>query len=107
MQNNFKVINEANQTIVIERTSLQEKITSLEKEIVNLKMTYPKGTTEPKKSVASPAQTVAGKDLSNPLIAVDLPKIQQTQGNVDFPTNQTQQNSSGKTNLGHTWRTQR
>ncbi|KAL2462279.1 hypothetical protein Adt_45699 [Abeliophyllum distichum] len=54
-------------------------------------MTYPKGTTEPKKSVASPAQTVAGKDSSNPLIAVDLPKVQQTQGTVDFPTNQTQQ----------------
>ncbi|KAL2471096.1 PLAT domain-containing protein 1-like [Abeliophyllum distichum] len=54
-------------------------------------MTYPKGTTEPKKSVASPAQTVAGKDSSNPLMAVDLPKVQQTQETVDFPTNQTQQ----------------
>ncbi|KAL2465857.1 Uncharacterized protein Adt_41708 [Abeliophyllum distichum] len=54
-------------------------------------MTYPKGTTEPKKSVASPAQTVAGKDSSNPLMAVDLSKVQQTQGTVDFPTNQTQQ----------------
>ncbi|KAL2485685.1 Uncharacterized protein Adt_30441 [Abeliophyllum distichum] len=57
-------------------------------------MTYPKGTTEPKKSVASPAQTVAGKDSSNPLMAVDLPKIQQTQGTVDFPTFQTPQNKS-------------
>ncbi|KAL2517646.1 Uncharacterized protein Adt_13894 [Abeliophyllum distichum] len=54
-------------------------------------MTYPKGTTEPKKSVASPVQTVTGKDLSNPFMAVDLPKVQQTQGTVDFPTKQTQQ----------------
>ncbi|KAL2485690.1 hypothetical protein Adt_30446 [Abeliophyllum distichum] len=52
-------------------------------------MIYPKGTTEPKKLVASPAQTVAGKDFSNPLMTVDLPKAQQTQGTVDFPTNQT------------------
>ncbi|KAL2526928.1 Uncharacterized protein Adt_11982 [Abeliophyllum distichum] len=88
MQNNFKVINNANQTLITERTSRQKKITSLEKEIVNLKMTYPKGITEPKKSVASPAQTVAGKDFSNPLMAVDLPKVQQTQGTVDFPTHQ-------------------
>ncbi|KAL2465796.1 Uncharacterized protein Adt_41647 [Abeliophyllum distichum] len=51
-------------------------------------MTYPKGTTEPKKSVASPVQTVAGKDLSNPFMAMDLPKVQQTQGTVDFPTKQ-------------------
>ncbi|KAL2532584.1 Uncharacterized protein Adt_05935 [Abeliophyllum distichum] len=65
-------------------------------------MTYPKGTTEPKKSVASPTQTVAGKDLSNPLIAVDLPKIQQTQGTVDFPTNQTQQDNSRKTEIWDT-----
>ncbi|KAL2486775.1 Uncharacterized protein Adt_31531 [Abeliophyllum distichum] len=54
-------------------------------------MTYPKGTTEPKKSVASPVQTVADKDLSNPFMAVDLPKVQQTQGTVDFPTKQTKQ----------------
>ncbi|KAL2465792.1 hypothetical protein Adt_41643 [Abeliophyllum distichum] len=65
-------------------------------------MTYPKGTTEPKKSVASPAQTVAGKDLSNPLMAVDLPKIQQTQGTVDFPTIQTQQNNSGQKEIWDT-----
>ncbi|KAL2461408.1 Uncharacterized protein Adt_44828 [Abeliophyllum distichum] len=83
MQNNFKVINEANQTLIAERTSLQKRITSLEKEVTNLRMTYPKGTTEPKKSVASPAQTVVGKDSSNPLMAVDLPKVQQTQGTVD------------------------
>ncbi|KAL2485689.1 PLAT domain-containing protein 1-like [Abeliophyllum distichum] len=51
-------------------------------------MIYPKGTTEPKKSVASSAQTIAGKDFSNPLMAVDLPKVQQTQGTVDFPTHQ-------------------
>ncbi|KAL2465789.1 Uncharacterized protein Adt_41640 [Abeliophyllum distichum] len=94
MQNNFKIINEANQTLITERSSLQKRITSLEKEVVNLKMTYPKGTTEPKKSVASPAQTVAGKDSSNPLMAVDLPKIQQTQRTVDFPTIQTPQNKS-------------
>ncbi|KAL2472443.1 Uncharacterized protein Adt_40579 [Abeliophyllum distichum] len=94
MQNNFRVINEANQTLISKRTSLQRKITSLEKEVVNLRMTYPRGTTEPKKSVASPAQTVAGKDSSNPLMVVDLPKIQQTQGIVDFPTIQTQQNKS-------------
>ncbi|KAL2471444.1 Uncharacterized protein Adt_39580 [Abeliophyllum distichum] len=94
MQNNFKIINEANQTLITERTSLQKRITSLEREVVNLRMTYPRGTTQPKKSVASPAQTVAGKDLSNPLMAVDLPKIQQTRGTVDFPTNQTQQNIS-------------
>ncbi|KAL2526672.1 Uncharacterized protein Adt_11726 [Abeliophyllum distichum] len=102
MQNNFKVINEANQTLITERTSLQRKITSLEKEVVNLRMTYPKGTTEPNKSVASPAQMVAGKDLSNPLMAVDLPKVQQTQGTVDFPTNQTQQNSSGQIEIWDT-----
>ncbi|KAL2485688.1 Uncharacterized protein Adt_30444 [Abeliophyllum distichum] len=65
-------------------------------------MTYPKGTTEPKKSVASPVQTVAGKDSSNPLMAVDLPKIQQTQGTVDFPTNQTQQTNPGKTEIWDT-----
>ncbi|KAL2465799.1 Uncharacterized protein Adt_41650 [Abeliophyllum distichum] len=94
MQKNFKIINEANQTLITERSSLQKRITSLEKEVVNLKMTYPKGTTEPKKSVASPAQTVAGKDSSNPLMAVDLPKIQQTQRTVDFPTIQTPQNKS-------------
>ncbi|KAL2527059.1 Uncharacterized protein Adt_12113 [Abeliophyllum distichum] len=87
MQNNFKIINEPNQALVSERTVLQKKIASLEKEIVNLKMVYPKGTIEPKKSVASPAQTVAGKDFSNPLMAVDLPKVQQTQRTVDFPTN--------------------
>ncbi|KAL2534312.1 Uncharacterized protein Adt_07663 [Abeliophyllum distichum] len=94
MQNNFKIINESNQALVSEKTSLQKKIASLEKEVVNLKMVYPKGTTEPKKSVASPAQTVAGKDFSNPLMAVDLPKVQQTQGTVNFPTNQIQQNIS-------------
>ncbi|KAL2454555.1 Uncharacterized protein Adt_47948 [Abeliophyllum distichum] len=88
MQNNFKVINNANQTLITKRTSLHKKITTLEKEIVNLKMTYPKGTIEPKKSVASPAQTVASKDFSNPLMAVDLPKVQQSQGTVDFPTHQ-------------------
>ncbi|KAL2517854.1 PLAT domain-containing protein 1-like [Abeliophyllum distichum] len=65
-------------------------------------MTYPKGTTEPKKSVASPAQTVAGKDLSNPLMAMDLPKVQQTQGTVDFPTNQAQQNNSRQTEIWNT-----
>ncbi|KAL2506471.1 hypothetical protein Adt_22092 [Abeliophyllum distichum] len=65
-------------------------------------MIYPKGTTEPKKSVASPAQMVAGKDFSNPLMAVDLAKVQQTQGMVDFPTNQTQQNSPGQTEIWDT-----
>ncbi|KAL2486491.1 Uncharacterized protein Adt_31247 [Abeliophyllum distichum] len=102
MQNNFRIINEANQSLMTERTSLQKRITSLEKEVVNLRMTYPKCTTEPIKSVASPAQTVAGKDLSNPLMAVDLPKIQQTQGTVDFSTDQTQQNSSRKTEIWDT-----
>ncbi|KAL2461330.1 Uncharacterized protein Adt_44751 [Abeliophyllum distichum] len=102
MQNNFKVINEANQTLITERTSLQKRITSLEKEVTNLRMTYPKGTTEPKKSVASPVQTVTGKDSSNPLMAVDLPKIQQTQGTVDFPTNQTQQTNPEKTEIWDT-----
>ncbi|KAL2465804.1 PLAT domain-containing protein 1-like [Abeliophyllum distichum] len=57
-------------------------------------MVYPKGTTEPKKSVASPAQMVAGKDFSNPLMAMDLPKVQQTQETVDFPINQIQQNNA-------------
>ncbi|KAL2490663.1 Uncharacterized protein Adt_26291 [Abeliophyllum distichum] len=99
MQNNFKVINNANQNLITETTSLQKKITALEKEIVNLKMTYPKGTTQPKKSVASPAQTVAGKDFSNPLMAVDLPKVQQTQGTIDFPTHQ---NSLTKTEIWDT-----
>ncbi|KAL2518475.1 Uncharacterized protein Adt_14722 [Abeliophyllum distichum] len=92
MQTNFKIINDSNQTLISERSALQKKITALEKEIVNLKMIYPRGTTDPKKSVASPAQTVAGKDLSNPFMALDLPKVQQTQGTVDFPTNQIQQN---------------
>ncbi|KAL2541786.1 Uncharacterized protein Adt_02764 [Abeliophyllum distichum] len=100
MQNNFRVINEANQTLISERTSLQRNITSLEKEVINLRMTYPRGTTEPKKSVASPAQTVAGKDSSNPLMAVDLPKNQQTQGTVDFPTIQTQQNNQNRKRFG-------
>ncbi|KAL2471783.1 Uncharacterized protein Adt_39919 [Abeliophyllum distichum] len=87
MQNNFKIINDSNQALISERTTLQKKITSLEKEIVNLKIVYPKCTTEPKKSVA-------GKDSSNPFLAVDLPKVQQTQGIVDFPTNQIQQSNS-------------
>ncbi|KAL2504760.1 Uncharacterized protein Adt_20381 [Abeliophyllum distichum] len=98
MQNNFKVINESNQVIVSERTILQKKIATLEKEIVSLKLIYPKGTTEPKKSVASPALTVAGKDSSNLLMAVDLPKVQQTQRTVDFPTNQYQQNNQDRHN---------
>ncbi|KAL2506699.1 Uncharacterized protein Adt_22320 [Abeliophyllum distichum] len=106
MQNSFRIINESNQTLISERAALQKKITSLEKEIVNLKMIYPRGTTEPKKSVASPVQTVTGKDFPNSLMAVDLPKVQQTQGTIDFPTKQTQQNKSRKNrNLGHTWRT--
>ncbi|XP_022869394.1 uncharacterized protein LOC111388816 [Olea europaea var. sylvestris] len=52
------------------------------------------GTIEPKNSIASPAQTEAGKDLSNPFMVLGLPKAQQTQGTVDSPTfqfNQTQQ----------------
>ncbi|KAL2465803.1 PLAT domain-containing protein 1-like [Abeliophyllum distichum] len=53
-------------------------------------MIYPRGTTEPKKSVASPVQTIAGKDIPNPLMAVDLSKVQQTQGTINFPTNHTQ-----------------
>ncbi|KAL2453547.1 PLAT domain-containing protein 1-like [Abeliophyllum distichum] len=65
-------------------------------------MTYPRGTTEPKKSVASPAQTVASKDSSNPFMAVDLPKVQQTQGTVDFPTNQTQQTCPEKKEIWDT-----
>ncbi|KAL2471517.1 PLAT domain-containing protein 1-like [Abeliophyllum distichum] len=65
-------------------------------------MIYLKSTTEPKKSVASPAQTVADKDFLNPLMAVDLPKVQQTQGTVDFHTNQAQQNSSGQTDIWDT-----
>ncbi|KAL2542447.1 Uncharacterized protein Adt_03425 [Abeliophyllum distichum] len=102
MQNNFRIINESNQTLISERATLQKKITSLEKEIVNLKMIYPRGTTEPKNSVASPVQMVAGKDIPNLLMAVDLPKVQQTQGTVDFPTKQTQQNSPGKTEIWDT-----
>ncbi|KAL2504761.1 Uncharacterized protein Adt_20382 [Abeliophyllum distichum] len=97
MQNNFKIINESNQALVSKRTILQKKIATLEKEIVNLKLIYPKGTTKPKKPVASPALMVAGKDSSNLLMAVDLPKVQQTQGTVDFPTNQYQQNNPGQT----------
>ncbi|KAL2485684.1 hypothetical protein Adt_30440 [Abeliophyllum distichum] len=65
-------------------------------------MTYPKGTTKPKKSVASPIQTVAGKDLSNPLMVVDLPKVQQTRETVDFPTNQTKQNNLKQTEIWDT-----
>ncbi|KAL2487362.1 hypothetical protein Adt_32118 [Abeliophyllum distichum] len=65
-------------------------------------MIYPRGTTEPKKSVASSAQTVAGKDSSNPFMAMDLPKVQQTQGTVDFPTNQTQQYNSEQTQIWDT-----
>ncbi|KAL2492320.1 pre-mRNA-processing protein 40A-like [Abeliophyllum distichum] len=79
MQNNFKEINESNQTLISERNTLKKKITGLEKEIVSLKLIYPKGNSEPKKPVASPALTVAGKDSSNPLMAMDLPKVQQTQ----------------------------
>ncbi|KAL2480744.1 hypothetical protein Adt_33710 [Abeliophyllum distichum] len=65
-------------------------------------MIYPKDTTKPKKSVTSPAQTVAGKDFSNLLMNVDLPKVQQTQETVDFPTNQTQQKSPRQTEIWDT-----
>ncbi|KAL2465798.1 Uncharacterized protein Adt_41649 [Abeliophyllum distichum] len=91
MQNNFKVINEANQTLITERTSLQKRISSLEKEVVNLRKTYPRGTTEPKKSVASPAQTVVGKRLIKPVNGCGLAQSSTNSGTVDFPTNQTQQ----------------
>ncbi|KAL2511492.1 hypothetical protein Adt_17092 [Abeliophyllum distichum] len=45
---------------------------------------------------------VAGKDLSNPFMALDLPKIQQTQGTIDFPTDQIQQNKPAQTEIWDT-----
>ncbi|XP_022849308.1 uncharacterized protein LOC111371506 [Olea europaea var. sylvestris] len=103
MQRNYKVINEANQNFSLERTQLQKKVAQLEKEILDLKVQYPTGTMEPKKSIASPGQTVAGKDLSNPLKIVELPKAQQTQGTVDSSTksdNQTKQTDNSATEKG-------
>ncbi|KAL2527311.1 Uncharacterized protein Adt_12365 [Abeliophyllum distichum] len=109
MQTNFRIINESNQSLIFERSSLQKKITTLEKEIVNLKMIYPRGTTEPKKSVASPVQTVAGKDLSNLFMALDfygfgLAKSSTDPGTVDFPTDQIQQNKPAQTEIWDTLR---
>lgn len=97
MTKNFKILNESNQILQQEKLSLQKKISDLEKEIINLKISnvhQQAGTIEPNKSIASPAQTEAGKDLSNPFMVLGLPKAQQTQEAVDpltFNQNQTQQ----------------
>lgn len=98
MTRNFKILNESNQILQQEKLALQKKISDLEQEIIKIKILNSdfqsvSGTIEPKKSIASPAQTVAGKDLTNPFMVLDLPKAQQTQEAVDSPTfqfNQTQ-----------------
>ena len=49
-----------------------------------------RGTIEPNKSMASPALLVAGKDSSNPEMAMGLPKSQETQRALDPSTSRPQ-----------------
>lgn len=85
MTKNFKILNESNQILQQEKLALRKKISDLEQEIINLKILNPisqteAGTIEPNKSIASPAQTEAGKDLSNPFMVLGLPKAQRLRG---------------------------